>query len=132
MKVKPDRSGPILFEGYTAEEVLALPDELFRGLILTDEALVVRVGSATVLGKFSLAGDALVLELAQIDQGGEGVLPALAALASRYAESAGLHAVEWRVHAVHCTQPNLRLRRLLELRGFQIHHIANVGECYWL
>lgn len=123
---------PLLFEGLTGDEVLDLPDEQLRELLLTGEALVLRVGTAEVLGQFRVKGDALILELAGIEGGGEGVLPGLAALASRYARREGLHFVEWRVHAVHCAQPNLRLRRMLERRGFEIREVEGVGECFWL
>lgn len=122
----------LLFEGYTIDEVLAFPDEQFRALILTDETLVFRVGSAELLGKFKTTSDTLILELAQIDNGGEGVLPGLAALASRYAKGQELSFIEWRVHAIHCAKPNLRLKRMMELKGFQIREIDGVGECYWM
>ena len=122
---------PLLFEGLTAGEVLALPDEHFSQLLLTGEPLVLRIGTAEVLGRFRVMGDTLILELGQIESGGEGVLPGLAALASRYAVREGLRFVEWRVHAVHCARPNLRLRRMLERKGFQIRQVDGVGECFW-
>lgn len=120
----------LLFEGYTVNEIFALPDEHFRTLILTDEVLVFRVGSAEVLGKFKTTSDTLILELAQIDHGGEGVLRGMAALASRSAKRADLSFIKWRVHAIHCANPNLR--RMLELKGFAIRAVEDVGECYWL
>ncbi|MBZ9713899.1 hypothetical protein [Deinococcus multiflagellatus] len=118
----------MLFEGYTADERLALPDEQLRALALTDEPVVFRIGSSEVLGQFTVSGDTLILELAQIDDGGEGVL---AALASRYARQQGLGFVEWRVHALHCARPNLRLRRMMELKGLTVHTVPGVGECLW-
>ena len=118
----------LLFEGYTADELLAFPDEHFRALVLTGEPLVVRIGSAEVLGQFAVSGDTLTLELAQIDEGGEGVLPALA---ERYARHQNLRFVEWRVHALHCARPNLRLRRMLERKGFTVQTLPDVGECLW-
>lgn len=121
----------ILLEGYTADEILALPAEDLHAIVLRDEPLVFRAGSADLLGRFKIEGDALVMELAHVDGGGEGALPALAALAERYAVRAGLAFVEWRVHAVHCARPNLKLRRVLERRGFAIREVIGVGECFW-
>src|SRR6185436_12205897 len=97
-------------EGYTPEEILALPDADIEALVLTDEPLVLQAGSARILGQFRIREDRLVLELAQIEGGGEGALPTLWILAERYARRRGLEAVEWVVHAVHCAEPNLRLR----------------------
>ncbi|EJL85114.1 hypothetical protein PMI15_01908 [Polaromonas sp. CF318] len=122
----------ILLEGYTVDEVLDLPTEELQAIVLRDEALVFKAGSANMLGKFKIQGDALLMELAHIDGGGEGALPSLAALASRFARREGLSFVEWRVHAVHCATPNLKLRRVLERKGFAVRDIAGVGECYWL
>jgi hypothetical protein len=122
----------VLIEGYTIDELLALPNDELRQIVLGDEPLVFEAGSATILGRFKVVDDVLVLELAHIDGGGEGALPVLAALASRYAAREKLMSIEWRVHAVHCAQPNLKLRRLLERRGFAVRAIDGVGECYWL
>jgi hypothetical protein len=36
------------------------------------------------------------------------------------------------VDAVHCAQPNLKLRRVLERRGFVITVLPTVGEAYYL
>lgn len=94
--------------------------------------MVFSAGSATVLGKFQVSDHTLVLELAHIDGGGEGVLPAISVLASRYARRKGIEAVEWRVHAVNCAQPNPKLRRMLERRGFTVRTLDASGECYWL
>ena len=121
----------VLFEGYTVEEVLALPTDELQAIVLRDEPLVFKAGSANMLGKFKVEGDSLLVELAHIDGGGEGALPSLAALASRFAKREGLSFVEWRVHAVHCATPNLKLRRVLERRGFVVREVAGVGECYW-
>jgi hypothetical protein len=56
----------------------------------------------------------------------------LASLARRYAILHGLSRVEWIVHAVSCAKPNLKLRRVLERRGFAIKQIAEVGDAYYL
>lgn len=122
----------ILLEGYTTDEILSLPAELMQAIILSDEALVFKAGSANMLGRFCVSGDTLIVELAHVDGGGEGALPALASLANRYAHREGLQFLEWRVHAVHCAKPNLKLRRVLERRGFVVRELPDVGECFWL
>jgi hypothetical protein len=122
----------VLLEGYTVDEILELPNEELQAIVLRDEPLVFKAGSANMLGSFKVSGDTLVMELAHIDGGGEGALPSLASLASRYAKREGLSFIEWHVHAVHCAKPNLKLRRVLERRGFIVREIAGVGECYWL
>lgn len=122
----------VLLEGYTVDEVLDLPTDGLQAMVLRDEPLVFKAGSANMLGKFKVQGDTLLMELAHIDGGGEGALPSLAALASRFAKREGLAFVEWRVHAVHCATPNLKLRRVLERKGFAVREISGVGECYWL
>ena len=122
----------VLLEGYTVDDVLALPNAELQAIVLRDEPLVFKAGSANMLGRFKVAADTLVMELAHIDGGGEGALPNLASLASRYAKREGLSFIEWRVHAVHCATPNLKLRRVLERKGFVVRKVEGVGECYWL
>lgn len=126
-------AGPaeLRIEGYLPDEILALPDEQIEGLVLTGQPLVIRAGSAEILGQFRVGGDYLVVELAQIEGGGEGVLPTLWLLAERYARQRGLRGVEWIVHALHCAAPNPKLRRVLELRGFTVQEIPRAGEAYY-
>jgi hypothetical protein len=122
----------VLVEGYTIDEVLALPNEDLEAIVLRDEPMVFKAGSASMLGRFKVQDGTLFIELAHIDGGGEGALPSVASLASRYAKREGLPFIEWRVHAVHCAKPNMKLRRVLEKRGFTIREVEGVGECYWL
>jgi hypothetical protein len=89
------------------------------------------MGSAEILGEFRLAEGRLSVEIAQIDGGGEGVLLVLAALAERYARGRGLSHVEWIVHAIDCAKPNLKLRRVLEKRGFVIQDVPDIGAAYY-
>ena len=124
------KNDQVKFEGLTADEILELPVSDVDALVFGREALVVSVGSAQILGRFSKGDDRLVVELAQIDGGGEGVLPAIGALASRLAKQRDLGIVEWQVHAVSCAEPNLKLRGMLERRGFEIREIEGVGEVY--
>jgi hypothetical protein len=109
-----------------------LPRETVEQLILLGEPLVFRIGSAVILGSFKIDTNKLVIELAQIEGGGEGVLMALASLAKRYTKLQNLSEIEWIVHAVSCAKPNLKLRRVLQRRGFVISQVAGVGEAYHL
>jgi hypothetical protein len=73
-------------EGYTPDEILDLPDEQLDALVLSGEPLVFRVGSSEILGEFKIKSESLIIELAQIDGGGEGVLPTLTSLTHRCAK----------------------------------------------
>ena len=119
-------------EGLTPDEVLAISESELEGLAFCGEPIVFRVGSATILGEFRRGEDRLTVELAQIDGGGEGVLPTLWRLANRYAQSNQLESVEWIVHAVTCAKPNPKLRRLLERRRFKVERLPKTGEVYHL
>ena len=121
----------VRIEGYTADEILSLPVEWIQQLAVTGEPVVLRLGSATVLGEFQITPAALVLELAQIEGGGEGVLLTLGSLARRLARMNGIPRVEWIVHAVNCANPNPKLRRVLERRGFRVQPVNGV-EAYRL
>ena len=120
----------IRIEGYTADELLAALNDENEALLFSGDPVVFQVGSAKLLGQFGITEDMLVLELAQIDGGGEGVLPTLASVAQRYARKRHLRAVEWLVYATACAKPNLKLRHVLERRGFTVREVAGKGECY--
>ena len=122
----------VLFEGYTQNEILALSKDVIESMILTGEPVIFRAGSATILGEFRVDGRRLRIELAQIDGGGEGVLLSLGALARRFAQLNQLEAIEWIIDAVHCAQPNLKLRGVLERRGFVVTALPSVGQAYYL
>lgn len=121
----------INIEGYTADEILDLPDQQLDAFALSGEPLVFRAGSAEILGEFKVKGESLIIKLAQIDGGGEGILPTLSSLAQKYAKRRGLERVEWIVHALNCAEPNLKLRRVMERRGFQITDIEGIGKAYY-
>ena len=121
----------ILIEGYAPEEILSLPDEQIESFIFVGTPLIFKAGSAEILGEFRLQADRLTVELAQIEGGGEGVLPTLTALADRYAQRRRLNQVEWIVHAVNCAKPNPKLRRVLERRGFVIENVPGCGAAYY-
>ncbi len=120
----------ITIEGYTAEELLNLAEEQIDVFVLCNEPVAFRIGSAEILGQFKINNESLVIELAHIDGGGEGVLPTIWSLAERYASKKGLKTVEWIVHALHCAKPNRKLRRVVELKGFTIETITGVGEAF--
>lgn len=122
----------INIEGYSPDEILALPDEQLDAFVLSARPIVFRAGSAEILSEFKIEGESLIVELAQIDGGGEGVLPALTSLAQQYAKKRGLKKVEWIVHALNCAEPNPKLRRVMERRGFRVVDIDGVGKAYYL
>lgn len=109
-----------------------MPDDELEQLVFVDDAIVFRAGSAEILGAFRISETRLTIELAQIDDGGEGVLPTLWILARRYAKKRGVRELEWIVHAIHCARPNLKLRRVLDKKGFIIENVPGVGEAYHL
>jgi hypothetical protein len=120
----------ILFDGFSDEEILNLPPEQIEALVLNGEPLVFRIGSAIVLGEFRRQENRLIVELAQIEGGGEGILTSLGSLVQRYARLQNIETVEWIVHAVTCAKPNLKLRRILDRRGFVVHELPGIGEAY--
>jgi hypothetical protein len=122
----------VLIEGLRVDEILDLSQEEIEQLVFIGEPIVFRAGSAVILGSFRVQPNRLAIELAQIEGGGEGVLPSLASVARRYAKLHGLSEVEWIVHAVSCAKPNLKLRRVLKSRGFVVEEIPGMGEAYHL
>lgn len=132
MTIQTNSNKGVLFEGLTQNEILALSQDEIDGLILNGRPIVFRAGSATVLGEFRRENMRLIIELAQIDGGGEGVLLALGSLARRFASQHNLEAIEWLVHATNCAKPNLKLRRTLDRRGFVIREVPNIGSVYYL
>jgi hypothetical protein len=121
----------ITIEGLSPDEFLASLTAETEDLVFSGAPIVFQVGSARILGQFAVTSTSLVVELAQIDGGGEGVLPALGALLRRYGRSRGISQVEWFVYATHCAQPNLKLRRVLARRGFVVRDVPGKGECYY-
>ena len=121
----------ITIEGYTPAEILALPDAQLEAIVLCGEPLVFRAGSAQILGEFRVVDGRLEVELAQIEGGGEGVLAALWSLSEQYAARRKLHQVDWIVHALTCAKPNLKLRRVLERKGFSIQRVRGNTEAFF-
>jgi hypothetical protein len=73
----------------------------------------------------------LRVELAHVDGGCEGVLPALFSIIVRLARLHGAREVEWLVFATNCAWPNPRLRPVLERRGFIVKDVPGRGSCYY-
>lgn len=121
----------ILIEGYSVSDLMQMPLDELEAMAIIDRPLVISIGSAKVLGQFAKTEDTLVVELAQIDGGGEGVLPAIARLSRHFAKSKGLSGIECIVHAINCTDPNLKLRGHLERTGFEIRDIPEKGQAFY-
>lgn len=121
----------ILIEGLEPDDILALPDEHVAALAAVGP-VAFKVGSAEILGQIRLTATSLMIELAQIDGGGEGVLPTLWRLAERFARQRKMDTVEWVVHALTCAQPNLKLRSFLDRYGFQVQEVEGIGQAYYL
>jgi hypothetical protein len=119
-------------EGIVPEALLQSPLAELKELVFVDKPIAFRVGSADVLGQFALKEDRIVIELAQIDGGGEGVLPILWKLAPELARKCNVDTVEWIVHAIKCAKPNLKLRRVMTKMGFAIEPVPGKGEAYHL
>lgn len=110
----------ITIDGHTPNEWLAMPAAEIDALVLNARPFVFKAGSAEILGSFEVVGSSLRATLAHIDGGGEGVLPTIWVLAERFARQRSLNTIEWSIHAVRCAKPNLKLRRVLERRGFTV------------
>ena len=121
----------LLLAGLTPDEILDLSEAELDQLIFRGKAIVFQAGTAEILGEFRRNGNCLTAELAHIDGGGEGVLPLLWILADRLAGKLGHTEVEWIVHAVYCANPNVRLLRVLELKGFSIREMPGIGKVYY-
>ena len=121
----------INIEGVTVQEILDWPIEYYDELVLIDEPIVVNIGSAEVLGQFAIQDNSLIVELAHIDGGGEGVLPAVSRISKNIAKVKSVSKIEFVVHAVNCAIPNLKLRAHLEKTGFTIKNVKGKGEAYY-
>ena len=121
----------IKIEGYLPEQILNLSDEEFEGIIFVEKPIVFHIGSAEVLGEFKLKDEKLIIELAQIEGGGEGILPTIASLSRKYAKNKKIKEIEWIVHALNCAKPNLKLRYVMERKGFTIKEIEGIGNAYY-
>lgn len=118
--------------GYSPEQILEMTDEELNNFVFIGEPIVFIVGSSEILGSFRVGNESLIIELAQIEGGGEVVLLTLWVLAEKYARKRRFKYVEWIVHAVNCAKPNLKLREVLDKRGFKVENVEGIGEAYHL
>jgi hypothetical protein len=121
----------VRIEGLTADELLKLPPDDLDELIFVGRPVIVRVGTAEILAECHRRAATLVVDLAHIDGGGEGALPALVSFATRFAQARGFTRIEWLVRATNCAAPNLKLRRVLMRKGFEVRALTEFGECYY-
>lgn len=127
-----DNQKSINIEGYSTGQILEMTDETLNELVFTGEPMIFTVGSSKILGSFKLQNERLIIELAQIEGGGEGVLLTLGVLVEKYARKRSILDVEWVVHAINCANPNLRLREVLVKRGFRVEYVDGIGDAYHL
>jgi len=120
----------VLIEGFAPDELLAWPTEKLREFMHVGRPIVFRAGSATVLAELQIEARRLVIDLAHIDGGGEGVLPTLWRFGQSYARGAQYAEIEWLVHATRCAKPNPRLPKVLERMGFHVEDLPIRGLVY--
>ncbi|MDF1661585.1 MAG: hypothetical protein P1V97_07415 [Planctomycetota bacterium] len=118
-------------EGYSTDEILNMEASELEAFVFVGESLIIKSGTAEILGEFRKTETILTVELAHIDGGGEGILPTLSLLVQRYAKNHGFASVEWVVHAINCANPNPKLKRVLEKRGFVIKEVGGIGNAYY-
>ena len=119
----------IQIEGLTPEELVSLDD--LEGYAVAGRPIVIAVGSAEVLAEFSITESVLGVEIAVVENGGEGVLPILIDVIEKSAIPRGFTAIEWSIYARNCATPNPKLSRVLERLGFDIHKSSSGLEFYW-
>jgi hypothetical protein len=120
----------VLIEGFLVDELLAWPTAKLREFMHVGRPIVFRAGSATVLAEVRVEGRRLVVDLAHIDGGGEGVLPTLWRFGQSYARVEQLDEIEWLIHATRCAKPNPRLAKVLGRMGFIVEDLPIRGLVY--
>ncbi len=106
-------------EGLSLDDLRALPVEELEALLAFGRPITFRMGTATILAEFNRDGGDLMVNLAHIDGGGEGVLVKLWKLIEGYAKGQNYTSISWNVHALTCANPNVRLQRFLRDQGFE-------------
>ena len=119
----------IMIEGLKPEELISLED--LETYALAGRPIVISVGEAEVLAEFSISKKVLNVEIAVVEQGGEGVLPVLIDVIERAALMRQFVAIEWSVFARNCATPNPKLMKVLERIGFEVRKIEGGTEYYW-
>jgi hypothetical protein len=121
----------ISIEGESVEDFLDWPEEYFDQLVLTDEPIVFHIATAEVLGQFAIKDRELIVELAQIERSGEGVLPAISKISKHLCELKSLENISCVVHAIDCATPNRKLRAHLDKMGFVVSKVPGKGKAYY-
>jgi hypothetical protein len=119
----------LLIDGIKPNELINL-DEL-EAYAISGRPIIFSVGEAEVLAEFSKSGKVLSVEIAVVEQGGEGVLPVLIDTIERAALMREFAAIEWSVLARNCSVPNPKLMRVLEKIGFEVRQFDSGAEFYW-
>lgn len=118
----------LLIDGIKPNELVNLED--LEAYVLAGRPIVFSVGEAEVLAEFSKSGKVLSVEIAVVDQGGDGVLPVLIDTIERAALMRDFAAIEWFVFARNCSTPNPKLMRVLEKIGFEVTKSNSGPEFY--
>jgi hypothetical protein len=121
----------VRIEGFSIDELLGLPKDELDAFVFAGRPVVARVGSSEILVECKRRGEILVVDLAHIDGGGEGALPAVVGFIERFGRDRGFHTIEWLVRATRCANPNPKLRRILVRKGFEVREHPEFGECYY-
>lgn len=114
-------------EGVSLAEFRRMPVADIDVLLAFGRPITFRMGSAEILAEFNAAAGTLRVNLADIDDGGEGVLVRLWKLVEAYASAKAFDTIDWNVHALTCARPNPRLQRFLRGRGFTKHDDGQHG-----
>ena len=108
----------IEIEGVSLQALRMLPRPDQDALLSFARPISFTMGTGTVLAEFNRDGPELIVNLAHIDGGGEGVLLILWRAVRAYAAERGYRSIRWNVHALTCAKPNPRLQRFLRTHGF--------------
>lgn len=119
----------LLIDGIKPNQLVNLHD--LEAYALAGRPIVFSVGEAEVLAQFSKSGKVLSVEIAVVEQGGEGVLPVLIDTIEKAALMRDFSAIEWSVLARNCSTPNPKLMRVLEKCGFKVRKLDSGPEYYW-
>src|SRR5436190_6916487 len=93
-------------EGFSLDFLKALPREEQDQLLGFSGPISFAMGSAVILAEFNRTEDDLIINLAHIDGGGEGVLLVLSKLLRAYAADREFRSIRWNIHALTCAKPN--------------------------
>ena len=119
-------------EGISLQTLKALPGDELDALLAFGRPITFRIGSANILAEFNRSENTLVVNLAHVDGGGEGVLLLVWKAIAQYATDRSYSALLWHVHALTCARPNPRLQQFLRGRGFEVVDHEVYGQVFML